>query len=63
MKQLVRARAARATFGVEVERPFNESKPSHQVRQSLKYVNRRGQVYLRWNFSPLVRQVCYSLFL
>jgi hypothetical protein len=58
-KQLVRARAARATFGVEVQRPFEARTPSHQVRQSLKYVDLRGQTSLRWFFDPLVIQVCY----
>ena len=58
-KQWVRARAARATFGIALERPFEAGKPSHQVRQNLIYVNFRGQTCLSWNFDPLVIQVCY----
>jgi len=56
-KQLVRARAARATFGIELTRPFEASTPSHQVRQSLKYVDLRGEVCLNGFFDPLVLQV------
>jgi len=62
MKQLVRARATRATFGVEVYRLFDEKRSSHQVRQRLKFVDLRGQTCLRWKFQPLVIQVCYSVF-
>ena len=58
-KELVRARAARATFGVEVQRPFEERTPSHQVRESVRFVDLRGQTCLRWIFDPLVIQVCY----
>jgi hypothetical protein len=59
MKQLVRARAARATLGLELERQFNARTPSHQVRQNLKFVNLRGQTCLRGLFDPLVLQVRY----
>jgi len=62
MKQLVRARAARATFGIKVERLFDARTPSHQVRQGLKYVNFRGQTCLDGFSDPLVIQVCYSRF-
>ena len=58
-KQLVRARAARTTFGIEVQRLFEAGTPSHQVRQNLTYVNPRGETCLRWIFDPLVIQVCY----
>jgi len=59
MKQMVRARATRATFGIEVRHLFDEMKTSHQIRQSLKYVDFRGQTCIRWIFDPLVIQVCY----
>ena len=55
--QLVRARAARATFGIEVHYPFVASTPSHQVRQRLKYVDLQGHMYLGGIFDPLVLQV------
>ena len=62
MKQLVRARATRATFGIRGRHRFDESKPSHQVRQSLKYVDVRGQTRIGGIFNPLVIQVCDSVF-
>jgi len=61
-KELVRARAARATFGIEVRGPFDARTPSHQVRASLKYIDLRGETCLNGFFDPLVIQVCYSLF-
>ena len=57
-KQLVRSRAARATFGVAVDILFEARTPSHQVRQRLKFVDLRGQTRLSWTFDPLVIQVC-----
>ena len=62
MKQMVRARATRATFGIEVRHLFDGSKPSHQIRQSLKYVDFRGQTRIDGIFNPLVIQVCDSVF-
>lgn len=58
-KQLVRARAARATFGVEISAQFQTTTPSHRVRQSLTYVDVRGQKRLNGLFDPLVLQVFY----
>ena len=56
-KQFVIARAARATYGIEIQATYDKNSSVHTARSHLKYVSADGETKLGGFFSPLVRKV------
>jgi len=57
-KQFVVARAARATYGIEIRQEYNKHLKSHATRSHLTHVGPEGTADLHGIFSPLVLKVC-----